>query len=33
MNFACPCYGNFTLGESTPGTHEICPVCYWEIEF
>ena len=30
MNFACPCCDNLTLGKSPPGTHEICPVCYWE---
>jgi hypothetical protein len=28
--FACPCCGFLTLAEEPPGTHEICPVCYWE---
>jgi hypothetical protein len=28
--FACPCCGFLTLEEESPGTHEICPVCYWE---
>ncbi|WP_050435872.1 CPCC family cysteine-rich protein [Chondromyces crocatus] len=26
---ACPCCQFITLTE-TPGSHEICPVCFWE---
>lgn len=29
-NFPCPCCGFLTLEEEPPGTHDICPVCYWE---
>jgi len=27
--FPCPCCGNFVFGAA-PGSHEICPVCFWE---
>nr|WP_251151087.1 CPCC family cysteine-rich protein [Cellulosimicrobium sp. Marseille-Q4280] len=27
--FPCPCCGHLTFGES-PGSYEICNVCYWE---
>lgn len=26
------CCGNCTLSIKLPGTFEICPVCYWEVE-
>ena len=28
--YPCPCCGYYTLEEKPPGTHNICPVCYWE---
>jgi hypothetical protein len=28
--FACLCCGSLTLSEEPPGTHAICPVCFWE---
>ena len=28
--FACPCYRFLTLSDQPPGTHAICPVCWWE---
>lgn len=28
--YPCPCCGFLTLGETPPGTFEICPVCFWE---
>lgn len=28
--YECPCCGYLTLTEKPPGTHEICPVCFWE---
>ena len=28
--FGCPGCGYLTLEEQSPGTYEICPVCYWE---
>lgn len=28
--FPCPCCGFRTLNQRPPGTHEICPVCWWE---
>ncbi len=28
--FVCPCCGFLTFEEQPPGTHNICPVCYWE---
>jgi hypothetical protein len=28
--FPCPCCGYKTLDEEPPGTHDICPVCFWE---
>ena len=27
--FPCPCCGHLVFGEP-PGSHEICPVCFWE---
>ncbi len=27
--YPCPCCGHRVLGE-TPGSYEICPVCFWE---
>lgn len=27
---ACPCCGYRTLGDLSPGSYEICPVCFWE---
>lgn len=29
LTFPCVCCGHLTLGGS-PGSHEICPVCFWE---
>lgn len=28
--YPCPCCGYFTLDEKSPGSFEICPVCYWQ---
>ncbi len=28
--YPCPCCGFLTIGEQSPGTFEICPVCDWE---
>lgn len=28
--YKCICCGNCTLSSESPGTFEICPVCYWE---
>lgn len=28
--FPCPCCGYLTLSRASPGTFEVCPVCYWE---
>jgi hypothetical protein len=28
--FPCPCCGNFTRSQEYFGTHEICPICFWE---
>ena len=28
--YKCPCCKNLTFEDKTPGTFEICPVCYWE---
>jgi len=30
MNYACPCCGYLTRSDTTLGTSEICPVCFWE---
>ena len=30
MSYPCPCCGNLTLDEESPGSFDICPVCYWE---
>jgi hypothetical protein len=27
---ACPCCGHRTLDDLSPGSYEICPVCFWE---
>ncbi len=26
----CPCCGYLTFGDDSPGTYDICPVCFWE---
>ncbi|HCI82453.1 MAG TPA: hypothetical protein DHW02_22490 [Ktedonobacter sp.] len=31
--FPCPCCGFLTLDEEPPGTHDICPVCFWEDDY
>ncbi|MEU1465047.1 CPCC family cysteine-rich protein [Streptomyces sp. NPDC005727] len=31
LAFPCVCCGYLTLGES-PGSHEICLVCFWEVD-
>jgi hypothetical protein len=28
--YPCQCCGFLTLGERSPGTFAICPVCWWE---
>lgn len=28
--YTCPCCGYKTLEIDTPGSFEICPICYWE---
>ena len=28
--YRCPYCGYFTLEEESPGTFNICPVCFWE---
>lgn len=30
MKYKCPCCGFFTMPQPTPGSREICPVCYWQ---
>ena len=30
MKHKCPCCGYFTFEKKVGGTHDICPVCYWE---
>lgn len=29
-HYPCPCCGFMTLRLPPPGTHELCPVCWWE---
>ena len=29
-HFECPCCGFLTLPEPSPGSLEICQVCYWQ---
>ena len=28
--YTCPCCGYKTLDDKSPGSHLICPVCFWE---
>jgi len=28
--YKCPCCGYYTLPEESPGSLEICHVCYWQ---
>lgn len=28
--YTCPCCGYKTLDDEPPGTHNICPICFWE---
>lgn len=28
-NYPCPCCGYLVFGES-PGSYDICPICFWE---
>jgi len=28
--FSCPCCGHLTISGPTPGSWEVCPVCFWE---
>lgn len=28
--YKCPCCGNYTFGHKLDGTHDICPICFWE---
>ncbi len=28
--YPCPCCGYLTFDQRTPGTDEICKVCYWQ---
>ena len=30
MKNRCACCGYLTMNSKTPGSYEICPVCYWE---
>ncbi|MEG0856834.1 MAG: CPCC family cysteine-rich protein [Terrisporobacter sp.] len=30
IKYACPCCGNLSLDEKSPGTFEICNICGWE---
>lgn len=30
LKYTCPCCGYKTLEEEPPGTHDICPICFWE---
>ena len=30
MKYSCPCCGYYTYEESSNGSYEICPVCFWE---
>ncbi|WP_241494482.1 CPCC family cysteine-rich protein [Pseudomonas asplenii] len=27
--FTCPCCG-YAVFEEPPGSHDICPICFWE---
>ncbi|MEK7528607.1 MAG: CPCC family cysteine-rich protein [Patescibacteria group bacterium] len=29
MQYPCPCCG-YLVFSKTPGSHEICPICFWE---
>jgi hypothetical protein len=31
--YACLCCGFKTLDEPSPGTFDICPVCFWEDDY
>ncbi|WP_293647418.1 CPCC family cysteine-rich protein [Thiolapillus sp.] len=28
--YTCPCCGYLTLDAESPGSHLICPICFWE---
>jgi Cysteine-rich CPCC len=28
--YACPCCAFLTLKSPSPGSYELCPVCFWE---
>lgn len=28
--YRCPCCNYYTLNSESPGSDEICPVCYWQ---
>ena len=28
--YECPCCGYYTFDQKTPGTFEICKVCFWQ---
>lgn len=30
QKFTCPCCGYKILSEKQRGSHELCPVCFWE---
>ncbi|MGL6211723.1 MAG: CPCC family cysteine-rich protein [Paracoccaceae bacterium] len=30
MAYPCYCCGHLTREEADPGSHDICPVCFWE---
>lgn len=30
MKYNCPCCGHLTMDAPTPGSREICPVCFWQ---
>ncbi|MFF2484619.1 CPCC family cysteine-rich protein [Paenibacillus sp. NPDC058071] len=30
MKHTCPCCGYKTFDEQTPGTYDICKICFWE---
>jgi len=30
MKYRCPCCGYYSYEHQPNGSHDICPICYWE---